>query len=895
MLGPLRIVRGDEAAEIGSGRQRAVLAHLLAGRGRVARADELIEAVWGDDLPANPENTLQHAIAQLRKLMEPGRPRGVPPTVLVSYGDGYRLELEDHELDALEFSSAVDEASGLLSQGAARRALEVVERALGLWRGSAYAGISGDVIERERDRLDEVRIAGRVIVAEAQSALHGPESAVPVLESLTSEFPLRESLWAKLMEVLYRSGRQAEALRVYSEVSDVLGEELGLIPSRELRELEELILLQDPSLDDRERNISVPIPAQPLIGRATEVAELHQMLSTSRMVTVLGPGGAGKTRLAIELAGMLGANHPDGVWFVRLDELEDDALLAAKVGTVMGMPEDPDRDVVDTLSRFIGARSAALVLDNCEHLVEAVAALVATLLARCPNLTVLATSQQALDVRAERRFPVPPLALPGQGDASPFEDIEAVDAVRLFIDRARAVDPNLDLSDEGLRAIANIVGALDGMPLAIELAAARSDLFTPVELAMRLADRFGLLTDGPRDAPVRQRGLRAVFEWSFSLLDDNGQRCLSELSVFVGTFGPEAAAIVLEKPVETAHRILGHFAERSLLERDRSGGVTRFRMLESLRQFAAELLATRGGEEPTRSRHAGYYVDRVSVLDQELTAPGQERAFAEMVAESENIRSALAWTLRSGRLDLGVPLAARCGRFWDWRGSVAEASTWYRRLAEAEPTDDVPELGLALSWYGFFVLEIGDIERARDINRLARTTAAGSDDAMSAAAAATVGAVIARHDGELETALACGAEARARSEELEDRWLQAWSDNHDALCLLATGDSEAASEAAHSSLSAFEEIGDQRAVGWSKTVIATVALRAGDVATAAASAAAAADVSREVGDGRNAAWALEIEAEAAEAVGDADRAASLRQEARELLIERGVPFSPWRR
>ena len=816
--------------------------------------------------------------------------------MLVSDGDGYRLDLVAHRSDAEEFAATVEEASSLLGRGEADRAISLLETGLDRWRGAAYADVpAGDRIDVERERLEELRVDARVLLADARSELHGPESAVSELEALTSEYPLRETLRAKLMTALYRSGRQSEALRVYADLSDLLGEELGLVPSKELRDLEESILLQDPALD-LHRAAGLPVPTQPLIGRDAELATLEDLLVENRLVTLLGPGGSGKTRLAIEVATDLGSTHRDGVWFVRLDELRDETLLAPKIAAVLDMREDPDRDVADTLAAFIGDRTVALVLDNCEHLVEAVAALVALLLERCPNLTVLATSQQALNVRAERRLPIPPLALPGAGDASPFEDIEGVDSVRLFIERARAVDPALDVSEESVRAMANIVNALDGMPLAIELAAARMDLFTPAELAVRLRDRFGLLTGGPRDAPERQRELRSVFDWSFSLLDEQGRRCLSELSVFVGSFGLDAAAAVLDKPIDVVHQILGSFAQRSLLERDRSApGETRFRMLESLRHFAFELLVESGREEAARIRHAGFYVARVSVFDAELAGSGQVRAFAEMVRESENIRSALGWALGSGRFDLGVPLAGRCGRFWDWRGSVAEATTWYGRIAEIEPADETSDLGLALSWYGYFLLESGDIGRARQVNGQARSIAERNQDAFSVAAAATVGSVIARHDGELELAMKLDAVARDKAEELDDPWVAAWADNHDALCLLALGEAESAAKAAQSSLAGFEQCGDRRGAGWSQTVIATVAFQAGDLTVVEATASAAAAVSRRVGDGRNAAWALEIAAEVAEAKSATERAEALRSEARALLNERGVPFSPWLR
>ena len=231
VLGPLRIRDGADSVQISSGRQRAVLAHLVAAGSAVVSTGALIDAVWRDDLPSNPENTLQHAIAQLRKVLEPGRSRGERPTVLVSDGEGYRLDLSSLELDAELFSRSVEEATSLLHRGAAGEALEIAQSALDLWRGAAYADVASEDLRLEQERLDELRIAARVLVADARAAVSGSGSAVPALEALTAEYPLREGLWAKLMTTLYRSGRQAEALRVFWRVSDLLGEDLGLLPS----------------------------------------------------------------------------------------------------------------------------------------------------------------------------------------------------------------------------------------------------------------------------------------------------------------------------------------------------------------------------------------------------------------------------------------------------------------------------------------------------------------------------------------------------------------------------------------------------------------------------------------------------------------------------------------
>ena len=268
-----------------------------------------------------------------------------------------------------------------------------------------------------------------------------------------------------------------------------------------------------------------------------------EYVGAGRLTTMLGPGGSGKTRLAIEAAHLLLGSYPDGVWLVRLDDLADAELLVATIGAVVGMPENRDKAVIETLADHLADAQTLLVLDNCEHLVESVATLVDTLLAACPSLVVLATSQDALNVAGEQRFPLPPLGLPNDVDI-PFDDLETVPAVALFLARAAAINPGLDTSAATIAAVSNIVDALDGIPLAIELAAARTDLLTPAEIARRLADRFEILGAGPRDAPQRQQTLRDTVEWSYGLLDADEQAFFTALSVFSGGFDVAAAAAI---------------------------------------------------------------------------------------------------------------------------------------------------------------------------------------------------------------------------------------------------------------------------------------------------------------------------------------------------------------
>ena len=894
VLGPLRVQRDGATIPLTSGRQRALLANLLIADGDTVSADALIEAIWGDDLPSDPANTLQHGIAQLRKLLEPGRTRSEPPQILVSEGNGYRLDLNGHSIDSHEFATAIEKA-----RNHPEGSDEMLTEALGLWRGSAYADFAYSEFARaESERLDELRIQARELLIDAVVETSGPGAVIPDLEGLVVEYPHREGLWSRLMRALYQTGRQVEALRVYQDAERILGEGLGIAPSAELTELEEQILLQDPSLAAPRLNGPVnnlPTPPTELIGRQDALRQLLSYLDSSRLTTLLGPGGSGKTRLAIEAAHMCLDEYQDGVWLVRLDDLADPYLLEATVGAVVGMPENRESEVVDTLVGFLAEKRTLLVLDNCEHLVESVAALAETLLASCPSLVLLATSQQALSVTGEQRMPIPPLDLPADS-STPFADLENVPAVELFLARAAAINPEIDASSASIAAIANIVGALDGIPLAIELAAARTDVLTPTEIARRLTERFELFDTAPRDAPARQRTLRSAVEWSTAMLDADTIGFFLRLSVFSGGFDIEAAAAITETDESIALSVVGALVQRSLVNRVAAvGGVARFRLLETLRIFGTERLTAEGEHDTVRNLHLDHYAERITRYDDELQGPKQTAAFEGVVADQDNLRAAMGWSLESGRFAGGVHIVAQAGRFWDWRGSLAEGGTWTNRFLEAVEDESTPDLSFLVSWAGYVEWELGREERARELIATSLRIATENNDAYGRAAALTGVALQARVGGDAAKAVEANAEVRRLAIEKGDEWLAAWADNHDGLSLLAAGDIEAAEAAGQASLDEYRRIGDRRATGWALTVLAQIALARQEHERVLELANEAAKLSCQAGDGRNAAWAMELAAESARASGDEAAATRHEADAAQLLRERGVPQSPYRR
>lgn len=897
VLGPVRVLRDGEVLPLTSGRQQALLANLLIARGENVSADRIIDAVWGDGMPANPANTLQHAVAQVRKLLEPGRTRSQRPTVLISEGGGYRLATEGHEYDVAELEESVEAGRRLLGGGSTEESAKRLQAALDLWRGPAFSGFEyTDFAGGEVERLGELRIQAQELLLDAQSSTTGPASVIGELESLVADNPYREGLWARLMRALYQEGRQAEALRVYQRASRALGE-LGIEPSPELRGLEEQVLLQDPSLapnvDAAKHNL--PETATSLVGRDDVLDQLIAHVDDARLTTVIGPGGSGKTRLAIEAARRLAGSYHDGVWLVRLEDLKDPVLLPVTLGSAVGMPEDRNKTVLATLTDFLASKELLLVVDNCEHLVADAADVIEAIVHRCPNVTLLATSQIALNLNGEQRFPLSPLQIPGES-GSPFDDIETVPAVQLFLERARAVDPGFDTGAAAVGAAANIVRALDGMPLAIELAAGRADVLGAVEIAQRLSDRFAVLEGSTHDAPERQRTLRNTVDWSYGLLGSEEQRFFRKLAVFSGGFDAAAAAAIADVAEPEALALISRLLQRSLISRHLTDAPTsHYRLLETLRVFGVEELEKADELEDVRGRHLDYFASLATQLDDGLQTTRQLAAFAAFVEEQDNMRSAMTWSLETKRLEPGIAIAVWNSRFWDWRGSLSEAATWMGRFLDARPAERVKYVALLTSWAGFFAWELGQQDRATDLSAKGLRIATEQGDRLGLAANLTGKALQARIKGDPGEASRRNAEVRSIATELAEPWLQAWADNHDGLSLLAAGHVSAAEAAADQSLQAFTRLGDKRATGWALTVLAQVALEQKRYARTIELAAKAVEVSTVSGDGRNAAWAMELAADASRAMGDVTAADRFAAAAADLIEERGMPQSPWRR
>jgi predicted ATPase/DNA-binding SARP family transcriptional activator len=726
ILGPLEVAEGDRQVPVSGAKERALLAILLIHTGEVVSADRLIDELWGSDLPASPSNALQVVVSRLRRALEGTGAPNRQGELLVTRKPGYVLEVDPEALDARRFERLVEEAR----QSAATdqlRASSLLGEALGLWRGPALAEFAlEDFAQEEVAQLEEARIRAVEMKMEADLALGRHDELVGELKALVAGNPLRERLRGQLMLALYRSGRQGEALRVFQEGRKTLVDELGIDPGPELQELHQRILLQAASLAVAPEAAAAPrnnLPAQvtSFVGRDLELREVKKLLRKSRLVTLTGAGGCGKTRLALEAARELVEAFPDGVWLAELEAVSDPALVSRSLGSALGIREDvalgvggqAPQPVMDKLIDYLGGKELLVVLDNCEHLIEACAQVAESVLRSAPKLRILATSRERLGAGGEVLWPVPPLGLPRPEETSPQQLVQH-DAVRLFVDRATAVQPTFVLDAEAAPAVHHICHRLDGMPLALELAAARVRVLPPQEIAARLDDRFSLLVSGSRTALPRHQTLRAAIDWSYGLLSEPERELFGQLSVFAGGFTLEAAEEVCgDGEVEQTEvlELLSRLVDQSLVV-PHGGGKARFRMLETLRRYAAERLDESGKVEALQRRHAAYLLRLAERAAPLLRGPEQAVWLRRLETDHDNFGAAIGWALRHdpemairlsdalayfwliGRhrsevrrrleqaLDAGrdASSASRAGRSHGRLSSVASRDTWTRRL-----------------------------------------------------------------------------------------------------------------------------------------------------------------------------------------------------------------------
>jgi predicted ATPase/DNA-binding SARP family transcriptional activator len=647
VLGPVAVWTEDgHPVRIPDSKVRALLADLLVHEGRLVSADRLVDDIWGDALPVNPGKTLQTRVWQLRRAMEEAEPGG--RDLLVFRPPGYLLQISPDAVDMGQFELLTTRARS--ANDAAERA-QLLTEALALWRGPAFADFADAGFARHAVlRLEEQRLAALEEQAEAQLVL-GVESAGELGE-LVAKYPLRERLRAVHMRALYSAGRQSEALSSYGELRELLAEEHGLDPGPDLVALHHAILNQ--TLSPAKPPTNLPAPVSSLIGRADAVNEVCTLLDASRLVTLTGSGGVGKTRLAAAVARQVMDGFPDGVWLAELASATPADLIDI-VATALGIR---DAHTVGRLVNAVRARRFMLVLDNCEHLTEPVAELTRRFLAAVPGVTIIATSQEPLAVDGELLWQVPPL--------------DEASAVELFSARA----PGLVLDADNAEAVATICRRLDGIPLALELAATRVRVLGVRELASRLDNRFQVLAGGKRGAPARQQTLRAMIDWSWQLLTEAERIVLRRLSVHADGCTLDAAEqLCAGNGVHTKEilDLLARLVDRSLVAMTETAGGPRYRLLESVAAYCHERLDEAAEFELMRQRHRRYYRELAERAEPCLRGARQKEWLRRLDAETANLRAALDDSAQNGDAETGLRLVNAMGWYWFLRGRLGEA------------------------------------------------------------------------------------------------------------------------------------------------------------------------------------------------------------------------------
>jgi predicted ATPase/DNA-binding SARP family transcriptional activator len=822
LLGELRVQRDGIPVEVPGSRLRGLLTLLALNAGRPVDAAGLVGALWPEVLPADPANALQSLVSRLRRAL------GVAE-VVTQTASGYRLAVAPDDVDVHRFERFAAAGRSQLRAGEAEAARDLLAQAVALCPGPVVPEVAA-VAPAVGVRLAHARIGAAADLAEADLLLGRYAEVSARLPALLAEYPLDERLGGLLMDALAGQGREADALALYERIRRDLAEELGIDPGGALRE-RHLRLLHEadrpavasprPASTDPPGNL--PAPVTSFVGRADELARVDALLGAGRLVTVIGPGGAGKTRLALEAARRRHHRYRDGTWLVDLASVTEPVEVTVAIvsafdlrGAAMFERHGTDRPDVRSLLALLVERLAAgeylLVIDNCEHLVEAVAEVTTILLQRCPPLRILATSREPLVVDGEALVPLAPLAVP-PADADLAVAARAP-AVRLFAERAAAVAPEFALDPTSVHDVVEVVRRLDGLPLALELGAARLRTLPLPELAAGLSDRFRLLTGGIRTALPRHRTLRAVIAWSWDLLSPEERTVAACVSVLPAGATPASAAAICAGTGVDPDRVadlLGALVDRSLLRL--AGAGPRYRMLETLREYGIERLAEQGALTSVRDRAARYIAGLVARLDPRLRTADQLLALRTLRAEYDNALAGLRHLCDSGDGPAAVALALDLCWYWQMLGRHGETVFWLREVLAA-PGDVDPvlldhtraiyllnlriidpvapperdggtqerlrEVAASLTAHGdldgpvgvlaaMALMFAGDIEAAR-----ARADrAAAGDDVWLAALARLFRARIAENDGDVAQVQRDTEEALAGFRAVGDRWGQA--------------------------------------------------------------------------------------------------------------------------
>jgi predicted ATPase/DNA-binding SARP family transcriptional activator len=894
ILGPLVVEHDGAPVLIGGQRLRALFIRLALEPGRWVGAAALAGALWdGEQAPAVPLNALQSLVSRLRRLLP-------DPGILESSASGYRLCVNPGDVDASRFEALVTEGRRALAAGRSADAGRAFDEAHALWHGPALADLDGSSFTQPFViHLEQLRRAADEDRYEAALQLGRHSEIVPELESLVAAEPLRERAAAQLIRALSAAGRQADALSAYDRTRTALVEELGLDPSPELAAAHQAVLVGAPPRDTAgapkaPRN-NLPTALTSFVGRDSELDQIGQLLGSHRLVTLTGPGGAGKTRLAIAAA-QRATDAPSGIWLVELAPVSDpDEIAAATLGALSAREMNlldtstantsrptTSRDALSRLVDLLGERHVLLVLDNCEHLVGGAAQLADEVLGHCPHLRILATSREPLAIFGEAICPVLPLGMPRIG-MSAAETLTFA-SVRLFADRAAAVSPGFIVDEKSVAAVIEICRRLDGLPLAIELAAARLRTLPVAVVAERLIDRFRLLTGGSRTAVARHQTLRSVVSWSWELLTTEERALAESLAVFHGGVTVESATAVSGSGYDDTMELLVALADKSILQ-PVSGQALRWRMLETLREYGAEQLAAQGRTDEVRRAHAEFFCALAERCEPELRTPRQLENVKLLGADRDNLNAGMRYSIDSGDVTTAVRYGAGLAWYWHLVGAEVEASGWLGQIVELLGAKQEPGYAICLAGWAFTLAGLdGNRSHAvkqRALELLEELLPDAKLDAHPLLVLLEVGVAMLQDDHSAASA------AINRQLNHPDPWSRAAMQMISGLIAENSGDLEGLRRASADALAGFRAAGDRWGVSMSLAMSAGAAVTDGELATALEQYAEAVELLEDLGSTDDVAYLLMRQSQALERSGDRPAAHAALQRAYELAEQGG--------
>nr|WP_083459967.1 BTAD domain-containing putative transcriptional regulator [Jiangella muralis] len=829
MLGPLEVRADDDApVYVAGARLRTLLIMLALAPGRLVPIAQLIDGIWSDEPPAGAANALQALVSRLR--------RALPGLAIESHPAGYRLSLDPDAVDAARFERA---AAAARSAGDDAATEDGLRTALALWRGPALLDVAGSAyFEAARTRLEELRLTATEDRVEAALRLGRGAGLTTELTTLVAEYPLRERLVGQLLRALVAAGRPAAALAAYERTREALADELGTDPSAELTALHTSILRGELPPASAAEPAPTPVPAErpaprtnlragltSFVGRDADVAQVRALVDEYRLTTLTGPGGSGKTRLAGEASRGLVEGMSDGVWLVELAPVGSGADLPVAVLSALDLRGQlfaaaPDENPISRLIGVLRSRTALLVLDNCEHVVDAAAELAERLLGECPGLRIVATSREPLGLIGEAVWPVEPLALPPEHGAA-AGDLLAFDAVRLLADRARAARPGFTVTDADAPTVARICRALDGMPLAIELAAARLRTMTVDQLAARLDDRFRLLTGGSRTALPRHQTLRAVVDWSWGLLPERERLVLRRLAVFAHGATAEAAAHVCGDGADVLDDLVA-LSDKSLLVVDDDGDTPRYRLLETIKAYGLERLDDAGELDAVRRAHLAYVTDLVERAEPHLRRAEQLEWLRRLRVLHDDLAVAVRGAVAAGDGPGALRLATAAMWYWWLSGHRSEGAELTTEALSAP--GEVDNVVRATAYAGLAMIAtagLGDEQEVRDWVEEAERLSGGERSNVLLRMVGGLGDFM-RYGDDLFAA------SMSKLLDDEDVWVRALGRLNHARLLPFT-DRRTPSELA---LAEFRDTGERWGISFGLTTLGDLLARQGDLATA---------------------------------------------------------------